>query len=145
MSSRAEKNAALIAAARKRILVLDGSWGVMIQRRKLSEEDFRGARFADHASLLKGDNDLLCLTRPDIVTELHEAYFEAGADIAETNTFNATAISQADYGLSHVAAEINLEAARLARASADRWTAPSARSTARSRCPRTSTIPARGR
>ncbi|MGA2952054.1 MAG: homocysteine S-methyltransferase family protein [Caulobacteraceae bacterium] len=123
MSARAAKNAALIEAARKRILVLDGSWGVMIQRRKLSEADFRGKRFAGHLSPLKGDNDLLCLTRQDIVTELHEAYFEAGADIAETNTFNATAISQADYDLSHLAAEINLEGARLARESADRWTA----------------------
>jgi len=123
MSARAQRNAALIAAAKKRILVLDGSWGVMIQRRKLSEADFRGERFADHLLPLKGDNDLLCLTRPDIVTELHDAYFEAGADIAETNTFNATAISQADYGLSHLAAEINLEGARLAREAADRWTA----------------------
>jgi 5-methyltetrahydrofolate--homocysteine methyltransferase len=123
MSARADRNKALLAVARERILVLDGSWGVMIQRQQLSEEDFRGARFAKHPSPLKGDNDLLCLTRPDIVSELHEAYFEAGADIAETNTFNATAISQADYGLSHLAAEINLEGARLAREAADRWTA----------------------
>jgi 5-methyltetrahydrofolate--homocysteine methyltransferase len=114
---------ALLEAARRRILILDGSWGVMLQRRKLGEADFRGERFAGHALPLKGDNDLLCLTRPDLVTELHDAYFAAGADIAETNTFNATSISQADYGLSAVAAEINLAAARLARASADAWTA----------------------
>ncbi len=123
MTERQTRFAALKAAARQRILVLDGSWGVMIQRRKLSEEDFRGERFADHALPLKGDNDLLCLTRPDIVTDLHDAYFEAGADIAETNTFNATTISQADYGLEAAVPDINLAAARLARESADRWTA----------------------
>ena len=99
MTSRAERIAALKAAAQERILILDGSWGVMIQRRGLAEADFRGERFADHHVPLKGDNDLLCLTRPDIIAELHDAYFAAGADIAETNTFNATAISQADYGL----------------------------------------------
>lgn len=112
----------LKAAARERILVLDGSWGVMIQREGLSEEDFRGERFLAHPMPLKGDNDLLCLTRPNLVTQLHDAYFEAGADIAETNTFNATAISQADYGLSGAARDINLAAARLARNAADRWT-----------------------
>jgi len=123
MTERQAKIAALKAAARERILVLDGSWGVMIQRRKLSEADFRGERFANHPLPLKGDNDLLCLTRPDIVTELHDAYFEAGADIAETNTFNATTISQSDYGLEAAAPDINIAAARLARESADRWTA----------------------
>ncbi|HEY2177536.1 MAG TPA: homocysteine S-methyltransferase family protein [Caulobacteraceae bacterium] len=121
--SRASTFTALLGAARERILVLDGSWGVMIQRRRLGEADFRGARFADHPLPLKGDNDLLCLTQPKIVSELHDAYFEAGADIAETNTFNATAISQADYGLEAAAADINLAAAALARESADRWTA----------------------
>ncbi len=123
MTERQAKIASLKAAARERILVLDGSWGVMIQRRKLSEADFRGERFANHPLPLKGDNDLLCLTRPDIVTELHDAYFEAGADIAETNTFNATTISQSDYGLEAAAPDINIAAARLARESADRWTA----------------------
>jgi len=113
----------LRAAARERVLVLDGSWGVMIQRQGLSEEDFRGERFARHNMPLKGDNDLLCLTRPALVTELHDAYFEAGADIGETNTFNATRISQSDYGLEEAARDINLAAARLARESADRWTA----------------------
>ncbi len=112
---------ALIAAARQRILVLDGSWGVMLQRQQLTEAQFRGERFADHARPLKGDNDLLCLTAPDLVGELHDAYFEAGADIAETNTFNATSISQSDYGLGAHAAEINRAAAALARRSADCW------------------------
>ena len=97
--TRSDRIAALHRAARERILVLDGSWGVMIQRRKLEEADFRGDRFANHNSPLKGDNDLLCVTRPDVVADLHDQYFDAGADIAETNTFNATTISQSDYGL----------------------------------------------
>ena len=123
MSTRSERFAALRAAARERILVLDGAWGVMIQHLGLSEAQFRGERFADHPKAVKGDNDLLCLTRPDIVAGLHDAYFEAGADIAETNTFTATSISQADYGLEGAAADINLAGATLARAAADRWTA----------------------
>src|SRR5690348_649908 len=97
--TRADRIAALKAAAKERILVLDGSWGVMIQKEKLSEADFRGERFATHNQPIQGDNDILCLTRPDIVAGLHDRYFEAGADIAETNTFTATAIAQADYGL----------------------------------------------
>ena len=123
MSTRSERIVALRAAARERILVLDGSWGVMIQGKHLGEDDFRGERFAGHNVPLKGDNDLLCLTRPDIVTDLHDAYFAAGADIAETNTFNATAISQSDYGLEAAAADINTAATLLARESAERWTA----------------------
>jgi 5-methyltetrahydrofolate--homocysteine methyltransferase len=95
----------------------------MIQKRGLDEADFRGARFAGHQGQLKGNNDILCLTRPDIVTELHDAYFAAGADISETNTFTATSIAQADYGLQAAVRDINLEGARLARAAADRWTA----------------------
>lgn len=121
--SRAGRIAALMAAARERILVLDGSWGVMIQRLGLTEDEFRGARFADHPSPLKGDNDLLCLTRPRVVTDLHDAYFAAGADIGQTNTFNATTISQSDYGLQAAVVDLNLAAARLGRESADRWTA----------------------
>jgi 5-methyltetrahydrofolate--homocysteine methyltransferase len=121
--ARALRIEALKTAARERILVLDGSWGVMIQRLGLSEADFRGTRFAAHNHPLKGDNDLLCLTRPDVVTGLHDAYFDAGADIAETNTFNATALSQSDYGLESAVVDINLAAAGLARESADRWTA----------------------
>ena len=123
MTSRAERIAALKAAAQERILILDGSWGVMIQRRGLAEADYRGERFADHHVQLKGDNDLLCLTRPDIIADLHDAYFDAGADIAETNTFIATSITQADYELQGAVRDINLAGARLAREAADRWTA----------------------
>jgi len=122
-AGRTERRTALKTAARERILILDGSWGVMIQRRGLSEDDFKGERFADHPLPLKGDNDILCLTRPDIIADLHDLYFAAGADFAETNTFNATAISQADYGLESAVTDLNLAAARLARESADRWTA----------------------
>ncbi len=122
--TRAERIEALKAAAKDRILILDGSWGVMIQRRGLSEEDFRGARFAAHNGQMKGNNDILCLTRPDIIGELHDAYFGAGADISETNTFSATTIAQADYELDAQAVwDINLEGARIARECADRWTA----------------------
>lgn len=122
--TRTERIAALHAAARERILVLDGSWGVMIQRRELSEAEFRGDRFAGHEVQLKGDNDILCLTRPDVVADLHDQYFAAGADITETNTFSATTIAQEDYRLdARAVRDLNLEAARLARASADRWTA----------------------
>ena len=83
----------------QRILVLDGAMGTMIQRHKLEEEDFRKGWFEDHTQPLKGNNDLLSLTRPDIIRDIHAAYFEAGADIAETNTFSGTTIAQADYGL----------------------------------------------
>jgi len=119
---RQARIAALKAAARERILVLDGAWGVMIQREDLSEEDFRGERFAAHNHPQKGNNDLLILTRPDLVTSLHDAYFAAGTDITETNTFSATTIAQADYGLEEAVWDLNFEGARLARESADRWT-----------------------
>lgn len=121
--SRAERIAALKHAAKERILVLDGSWGVMIQRRGLEEGDFRGARFNHYPGQLKGNNDILCLTRPDIISDLHDQYFAAGADISETNTFSATTIAQDDYHLDAAACrDINLAGARLARASADKWT-----------------------
>ncbi len=106
----------------RRIVVLDGAMGTLIQRRRLSESDFRGARFAAHPRDLKGDNDLLVLTRPDVIRDVHDAYFEAGADLVETNTFNSTGIVQADYGLESVAYELNVAAARLAKESARRWT-----------------------
>ena len=106
----------------ERILVLDGSWGVLIHRRGLSEEEYRGERFREHPRDLRGDPDLLNLTHPEIVAEIHDSYFAAGADLATTNTFTATTIGQADYGLEGVAAEMSLEGARLARAAADRWT-----------------------
>lgn len=121
--TRADRIAALKAAAAERVLVLDGSWGVMIQKYKLSEEDYRGALFADHDMPQKGNNDLLILTRPDIITDLHDAYYGAGADISETNTFSSTAIGMADYGMESQVRALNLEAARLGRESADRWTA----------------------
>jgi 5-methyltetrahydrofolate--homocysteine methyltransferase len=106
----------------ERIVVHDGSWGVLIHRRRLSESDYRGERLRDHTRDVKGDPDLLNLTRPDIVAEIHDAYFEAGADLATTNTFTATSIGQADYGLEGLAAEMSLEGARLARRAADEWT-----------------------
>jgi 5-methyltetrahydrofolate--homocysteine methyltransferase len=121
--TRAERIEALKAAARERILIFDGSWGAMIQKRGLSESDFRGARFAGHDGQLKGNNDLLCLTRPDIITDLHDQYFAAGADISETNTFSSTQIAQADYQMGAAVCDMNLAGARLAREAADRWTA----------------------
>lgn len=105
----------------KRILILDGAMGTMLQRYRLEESDFRGTRFIQHPSSLKGNNDLLTLTRPDILREIHDAYFEAGADIAETNTFSSTSIAQADYGLSDIVYDLNYEAARIARERADHY------------------------
>ena len=113
----------LEAALKTRILVLDGAMGTMIQACQLDEAAFRGARFADHGTDLKGNNDLLTLTRPDIIGDIHDKYLAAGADIIETNTFSSTAIAQADYGLEALAYELNYEAARLARAAADAWSA----------------------
>ena len=111
----------LADALERRILLLDGAMGTMIQSYELAEQDFRGERFAGHARDQRGNNDLLALTRPDVITAIHRAYFEAGADIAETNTFNSTAVSMADYGMESVVAEINYEAARLARKVADEF------------------------
>ncbi|MFA6958283.1 MAG: methionine synthase [Thermoanaerobaculia bacterium] len=116
---RADSTNELTALLRKRILILDGAMGTSIQRYRLSESDYRGDRFANHPRDLKGANDLLCLTRPSVVEEIHRAYLEAGADILETNTFNATSISMADYGLEPFVREINVEAARLARRAVD--------------------------
>lgn len=107
---------------KKRILVLDGAMGTMIQQHKLSEAQFRGELFADWPSDLKGNNDLLVLTQPDIIRDIHSQYFEAGADIVETNTFNSTSIAMADYKMESLSAEINEVAARLARECADEWT-----------------------
>ena len=100
---------------KERILVLDGAMGTMIQRYKLSEEDFRGERFKNHLHDLKGNNDLLSITKPEIIKEIHKAYLAAGSDIIETNTFNSNAISQADYKLGHLAYELNYQAAKIAR------------------------------
>lgn len=107
----------------QRIMVLDGGMGTMIQSYKLDEQDFRGSRFGDWPCDLKGNNDLLVLSKPEVIREIHNAYLEAGADILETNTFNATTIAMADYQMEALSAEINYEAARLARACCDEWTA----------------------
>ncbi|HBT32933.1 MAG TPA: methionine synthase, partial [Pusillimonas sp.] len=107
-----------------RILVLDGAVGTMIQRYKLSEADFRGERFAGHGKDLKGNNELLCLVRPDIVSEIHSQYLEAGADVIETNTFGATSVAQGDYGLPELAYEMNVAAAKLARQACDAFSTP---------------------
>lgn len=108
---------------RERILVLDGAMGTMIQQYNLSEADFRGERFKEAKGQLKGNNDLLCLTRPEVIEDIHRKYLEAGADIIETNTFNATSVSMADYHVEAYCREINLAAARLARRMADKFTA----------------------
>jgi 5-methyltetrahydrofolate--homocysteine methyltransferase len=105
----------------RRIAVLDGAMGTMIQRYKLGEAQFRGDRFKDHPKDLKGNNDLLQLTRPDVIREIHEQYLAAGADIIETNTFGATTVAQEDYGLASVARELNVAAARLAREACDKF------------------------
>jgi 5-methyltetrahydrofolate--homocysteine methyltransferase len=105
-----------------RILVLDGAMGTMVQRYRLGETDFRGDRFAGHHGDLKGNNDLLLLTRPDVIGEIHRQYLAAGADIIETNTFSSTSIAQADYGLEHLAYDMSLAGAQVAREAADEWT-----------------------
>ena len=110
----------LEAILAQRIAVLDGSWGVLIQREVRGEEAYRGERFKDHPRSLAGDPDLLNLTRPEVVRDIHRAYFDAGAHIATTNTFTATRIGQADYGLEDHVYEMNLAGARLAREAADR-------------------------
>ncbi|RFA27038.1 methionine synthase [Alkalilimnicola ehrlichii] len=114
-----ERIARLESDLAQRILILDGGMGTMIQNQQLEEADFRGERFADHPSELKGNNDLLVLTRPELIKALHKAYLEAGADIVETNTFNSTAVSQADYGMEHLVYELNRTAAEIARAACD--------------------------
>ena len=115
MRSEQSRGAILREAASKRILLLDGAMGTAVQDRDLDEAAFRGERFADHPSDLQGNNDLLTLTRPDVVLDIHRAYLDAGADILETNTFNSTTISQADYGTGAYAWELNHRAAILAR------------------------------
>ena len=114
--------AALEQAASERILIIDGAMGTMIQKRKPTEETYRGERFKEWPRDVKGNNDLLVLTQPDMIREIHEEYLAAGADIIETNTFNAQVISMADYGMEELAYEINVEAARIARQAADAWT-----------------------
>jgi 5-methyltetrahydrofolate--homocysteine methyltransferase len=110
---------ALQDALSKRILVIDGAMGTMVQGYRLEEADYRGTRFAQHEHDLKGNNDLLVLTRPDVIGAIHSAYLDAGADLIETNTFNATSVSQADYHLEHLVGELNHQGAKLARACCD--------------------------
>ena len=118
-----DRTAELSALLARRILVLDGAMGTMIQQYNLTEADYRGARFAEHDRDLKGNNDLLLLTRPQVIGDIHRAYLDAGADIIETNTFNATRVSQTEYGLAELAFELNVAGARLARELCDEYTA----------------------
>jgi 5-methyltetrahydrofolate--homocysteine methyltransferase len=117
-----ESSKALEQAAKERILIIDGAMGTMIQRHKLDEAGYRGERFKDWHRDIKGNNDLLVLTQPAIIQGIHEQYLAAGADIIETNTFNAQRISMADYGMEDLSYEINVQAAKLARAAADKYT-----------------------
>ena len=114
----------LPAILEQRIAILDGAMGTMIQRFKLTEAQYRGARFANFARDVKGNNELLSLTRPDVIRDIHEGYLAAGADLIETNTFGATSIAQDDYGMGDLAYEMNLESARLARAACDKFSTP---------------------
>ena len=107
----------------RRIALLDGAMGTMIQRHPLTEEDFRGERFKNHGQDLKGNNDILSITRPDVIKGIHRGYFDAGSDIVETNTFSTTTVSQADYGLENAVREINLAGAKVAREAADEFMA----------------------
>ena len=108
----------------QRIVILDGAMGTMIQQYKLTEADYRGARFATHSSDVKGNNELLSLTRPEVISEIHEQYLAAGADIIETNTFGATSIAQDDYGLPELAYEMNLVSAQLAKKACEKFSTP---------------------
>jgi 5-methyltetrahydrofolate--homocysteine methyltransferase len=118
------RGASLPALLRERIAIIDGAMGTMIQRYRLGEADFRGERLRDHPKDLKGNNDLLVLIRPDVIREIHVGYLAAGADIVETNTFGATSIAQEDYGLAHLAREMNVAAARIARSAAHAFATP---------------------
>ncbi len=119
MSQTQDKTNLLKDLLKTRILLLDGAMGTSIQDHNLTERDFRGERFADHSTDLKGNNDLLSLTQPDLIREIHNAFLEAGSDIIETNTFNSTSVAMADYGLESAAFDLNLAGARLARAAAE--------------------------
>src|ERR687886_308146 len=110
------------ALLKQRIMILDCAMGTMIQSYGLNDEDYRGERFADHPGELKGNNDLLSITQPQIIRDIHEAVLEVGADIVETNTFSSTSIAQADYKMEDLAYELNYEAARVAREAADGYT-----------------------
>ncbi|NBW89851.1 MAG: methionine synthase, partial [Gammaproteobacteria bacterium] len=119
VAARTRRIAELRELFTQRIVLLDGAMGTMIQRHKLDEAGYRGERFRDYGRDVRGNNDLLCLTRPDIIADIHRQYFEAGSDIVETNTFNSTTIAQADYGMEALVPELNRRAARIAREVAD--------------------------
>ncbi len=123
-AARYTRGAALPALLQQRILIRDGAMGTMIQRYKLDEAAYRGERFQDFPRDVKGNNELLSITRPDVIREIHDQYFAAGADITETNTFGATRVAQADYGMEDLVVEMNLESARLAREAAERYSTP---------------------
>jgi len=125
--TRETRNARLHDEARERILIIDGAMGTMVQQHRLTEADYRGARFADWPRDLRGNNDLLILTRPDVVGGIHRAYLEAGANIIETSTFNATRIAMADYGMEELVRELNVEGAALARRLCDAFEAQDGR------------------
>src|SRR6188508_3707286 len=124
LGPRTSASSALEQALATRILILDGAMGTMIQRYKLTEADFRGARLKDHSKDLQGNNDLLILTRPDVISEIHGQYLDAGADIIETNTFSSTSVVQADYALEPLAYELNYEGARIAGAACATFSTP---------------------
>jgi len=123
MADTTSLDSTLHGILKSRLLILDGAMGTMVQRHGLAEADYRGERFASHPHDLKGNNDVLVLTRPEVISGIHHAYLEAGADIIETDTFNGTSIAQADYGLEACVYEINAVAATLAKAAAEAWTA----------------------
>ena len=123
-STKYTRAQALPGILSQRIAILDGAMGTMIQRFKLNEAQYRGERFTDFHKDVKGNNELLSLTRPDVISDIHEAYLAAGADLIETNTFGATTVAQADYDMAHLAREMNLASARLARAACDKFSTP---------------------
>ena len=123
MNTTAARRQSFRQALNERTLILDGAMGTMIQGYKLQEDDFRGQRFVDHPIDLKGNNDLLTLTRPDVIGAIHRAYLDAGAQILETNTFNSTSVAQEDYDMAHLVTELNREGAALARRIADEFSA----------------------
>ena len=122
-NSQSNKHEQLSTALKQRILILDGAMGTMIQAHKLEEQDYRGERFKDWHVLIKGNNDLLILTKSEIITDIHRSFLAAGADIIETNTFNSTTISMEDYDMASISREVNLESAKLARAVCDEFSA----------------------
>lgn len=119
MLNRAERLATLKSLLKERVVILDGAMGTMIQDLKLSEADFRGDRFAEFHMDIKGNNDILAMTKPEVISDIHLGFLRAGADILETNTFNATTIAQADYDMQDVVTELNFAAAKLAREACD--------------------------